>query len=78
MGELRPPEPEIVRDIFRQKMEAAIKGVLQAVDSKMNPQYFAPAVTAQKAVLPGPVPGPRSSVSPRVQSTHSVKVAGKQ
>ena len=69
---------EIVRDIFLLKMEADVKGVLQAVDTEMNPQYFAPAVSAQKAVPPGPVPGAEGSVSPRVQSTHSVRLPAKQ
>ena len=65
---------EIVRDLFRQKMEADVKGVLQAVQTDMNSQYFAPAVSAQKTLPPGPVPGVKAPVSPRVQTTHSVKL----
>jgi len=66
---------EIVRDIFRQKMEADVKGVLQSVQADMNQQYFAPAVTAQPAALPGPVAGKSSGAAgARVQSTHSVKL----
>jgi hypothetical protein len=66
---------EIVRDIFRQKMEADVRGILQSVQADMNQQYFAPAVTAQPAALPGPVPGKSSGAAgARVQSTHSVKL----
>jgi PPIC-type PPIASE domain len=68
---------EIVRDIFRQKMEADVKGVLQSVQADMNQQYFAPAVTAQPAALPAPIPGKNSKSGPagaRVQSTHSFKL----
>jgi hypothetical protein len=68
---------EIVRDLFRQKMEADITGVLKSVQADMNQQYFAPAVTAQPVALPGPVPGKSSTsgaTGSRVQSTHSVKL----
>ncbi len=68
---------EIVRDIFRQKMDAAVKGVLQSVQADMNQQYFAPAVTAQPAALPVPAraKSPSSAAAgSRVQSTHSVKL----
>ncbi len=66
---------EIVRDIFRQKMEVDVKGVLQSVQADMNQLYFAPAVTAQPAALPGPIPGKSSAAAgARVQSTHSVKL----
>jgi hypothetical protein len=68
---------EIVRDIFRQKMEADVRGVLNSVQADMNQQYFAPSITAQPAALPGPVPGRSSNSGPagaRVQSTHSVKL----
>ena len=65
---------DIVRDIFRQKMESDVKGILQSVQADMNQQYFAPAVTAQPAALPGPVAGKSSGAGARVQSTHSVKL----
>ena len=67
---------EIVRDIFRQKMEADVKGALQSVQPDLNQQYFAPAAMAQPpALLPTAAPG-KSSATPgtRVQSTHSVKL----
>jgi hypothetical protein len=68
---------EIVRDIFRQKMEDDVKGVLQSVKSDMNQQYFGPAVTAQPLMLPVGTSSKNSASSahgPRVQSTHSVKL----
>ena len=68
---------EIVRDIFRQKMEDDVKGVLQSVKSDMNQQYFGPTVTAQPLTLPMATPGKNSASAahgPRVQSTHSVKL----
>jgi hypothetical protein len=58
-------------------METDLKGVLQAVQAEMNPQYFASAVTAQKGVPPGPVPGIHAPVSGRVQTTHSLKLPPK-
>ncbi len=67
---------EIVRDIYKQKMEAAIKGVLQSVQAEFNDQYFAPAITAQPAELSGKPPGaaPATHSAPRVQSNRSVKL----
>jgi len=68
---------EIVRDIFRQKMEADVKGAFQSVKSDMNQQYFGPAVTAQPLTLPVSNTGKNSASTahgPRVQSTHSTKL----
>jgi hypothetical protein len=68
---------EITRDIFRQKMEADIQGVLQSVKADMNQQYFAPAITPQPAALPNAQPGkaiPSNNAGSRSQSTHSVKL----
>jgi hypothetical protein len=68
---------EITRDIFRQKMEADIQGVLQSVKAEMNQQYFAPAITQQPAALPTLQPGkavPPNFPGSRAQSTHSVKL----
>ncbi len=66
---------EIVRDIFRQKMEADVKGTLQSVQSDLNQQYFAPAAMAQPpALLPTAAPGKSSAPGTRIQSTHSVKL----
>lgn len=68
---------EITRDIFRQKMEADIQGVLQSVKADMNQQYFAPAITPQPAALPTVPPGkaiPSNTTGSRSQSTHSVKL----
>ena len=66
---------EIVRDIFRQKMEADVKGTLQAVQPDLNQQYFAPAAMSQPPALPPAAPV-KNSATPgaRVQSTHSVKL----
>ena len=67
---------EIVRDIFRQKMEADVKGALQAVQPDLNQQYFAPVAMAQPpALLPTAAPG-KSSAPPRhTRAVHAQREA---
>jgi parvulin-like peptidyl-prolyl cis-trans isomerase-like protein len=50
---LQQAKGEIVRDIFRQKMEGAVSGVLQSVKTEYNEQYFGPAPSAQPLAKPG-------------------------
>jgi hypothetical protein len=64
---------EVVTAIYRQKMEGAVKGVLQSVKTELNDQYFA------KPTAPRPLPTSGTTVpgsnqgSKRMQSSHSVK-----
>jgi hypothetical protein len=63
---------EIVQDIYRMKMEASVKGVLQSVKTDYNDQYFAPPPAPRPLPATGQAPvtgsGPR-----RMQSSRSVK-----
>jgi len=64
---------EIVRDIYRKKMEAAVKGTLQSVKPEFNDQYFAPP----SALRPLPVKGEAQqtgSGAHRIRPSHSVKM----
>ncbi len=68
---------EIVRDLFREKMEEEMKATLQPVKIEMNDHYFAPAATpAPPAGFPNLTrPGKdRAAGSSRLQSTRSVKL----
>jgi PPIC-type PPIASE domain len=68
---------EIVRDLFRQKMEEEMRATLQPVKIEMNDHYFAPAATpAPPAGFPDLMrPGKDTSAgSSRLQSTRSVKL----
>jgi hypothetical protein len=69
---------EIIRDLFRQKMEAEMDSTLKPVKIEMNDRYFAPAGTtpAHASGLPDltrPGTGAANGVG-RVQSTRSVKL----
>src|SRR6476660_3888321 len=70
---------EVVTAIYRQKMEGAVKGVLQSVKAELNDQYFAKP-TAPRPLptsgtpTPGANPGSNSPGSKRMQSSHSVKL----
>ena len=60
---------EIIRDIYKARMEAAIKDTLGGVHTEFNNQYFAPAATtvAPGSLPPGsmnPAPGGRVQVLP--------------
>jgi parvulin-like peptidyl-prolyl isomerase len=64
---------EIVRDLYQQKMEVAVKGTLRSVKTEYNDQYFAPPSTPR----PLPVQGqaPVSATGKRgLQSSRSVKL----
>jgi len=62
---------EVVTAIYRQKMEVAVKGLLQSEKADFNDQYFAPVNVARPLPTGGkPVPG---SGSKRMQSSRSVK-----
>jgi len=74
MYTLEQVKGEIVRDIFRQKMEADVKGVLSSVRSDFNSHYFAPSPTQRSTVSLDSPAGTKTSASPRVQSTHSMKL----
>lgn len=68
---------EIVRDLFREKMDGEMKTTLQPVKIEMNSHYFAPAtVPAPSSGLPDLTrPGKGvTPAAPRSQSTHSVKL----
>lgn len=69
---------EIIRDLFRQKMEQEMDSTLKPVKIEMNDRYFAPAETTPKPAsgLPDLArPGKSaSSAGGRMQSTHSVKL----
>jgi PPIC-type PPIASE domain len=65
---------EVVTAIYRQKMEVAVKGVLQSVKTDLNDQYFAqPTVPRPLPTSGKPVPGANPG-SKRMQSSHSVKL----
>ena len=69
---------EIIRDLFRQKMEEEMNSTLKPVKIEMNDRYFAPAGTTPTPAsgLPGLTrPGKATGAgSSRVQSTHSIKL----
>jgi hypothetical protein len=47
---------EIVRDLYQQKMEVAVKGTLRSVKTEYNDQYFAPPSTPRPLPVLGQVP----------------------
>jgi parvulin-like peptidyl-prolyl cis-trans isomerase-like protein len=65
---------EVVTAIYRQKMEGAVKGVLQSVKTELNDQYFAKPTSPRPLPTSGtPAPGANPG-SKRMQSSHSVKL----
>ncbi len=64
---------EIVRELYQQKMEAAVKGVLQSVKTEFNDQYFAPPSTPRPLPVKGEAPV-KGSGTHRMQSARSVKL----
>jgi PPIC-type PPIASE domain len=64
---------EIVRELYQQKMEVAVKGVLQSVKTVFNDQYFAPPSTPRPLPVKGEAPVKGSSMH-RMQSARSVKL----
>ncbi|HET9838680.1 MAG TPA: peptidylprolyl isomerase [Candidatus Angelobacter sp.] len=64
---------EIVRDIYQQKMEVAVKGALQSAKTEFNDQYFAPRSTPR--ALPVKGEAPQKGLGPhRLRPSHSVKL----
>jgi hypothetical protein len=71
---------EIVRDIYQNKMEIAVKGVLQSVKAEFNDQYFAPPSTPRALPTQGQTPKPGTNAR-RMNSSRSVQLSpssGKQ
>lgn len=69
---LEQSKGEVVTLIYRQKMEAAVKNVLQAVKTDFNDKYFLSPTQARPLQTTGtPVPG---SGSKRMQSSRSMKL----
>ncbi len=71
---LEQAKGEIVRDLYRQKMEVSVKGALQAVKTEFNEQYFAPPTAPQ------PITKPRagSAKTPSSRSTVAPPISGKK
>jgi hypothetical protein len=66
---------EIVRDLYRQKMDTAVNEALGSVKTDFNDQYFAPRSAGPAPGALGPERVPGKSAPSRVQSTsHSVKL----
>jgi hypothetical protein len=67
---------EIIRDLFREKMEEEMKSTLQPVKIEMNDRYFAPAAAPVTTSGLPDLNGPRKSGTgnSRVQSTRSTKL----
>jgi parvulin-like peptidyl-prolyl isomerase len=64
---------EIVRDLYQQKMEVAVKGTLRSVKTEYNDQYFAPPSTPRPLPVQGQAPA--SATGKRgLQSSRSVKL----
>ncbi|HEY3768376.1 MAG TPA: peptidyl-prolyl cis-trans isomerase [Candidatus Angelobacter sp.] len=64
---------EIVRELYQQKMELAVKGTLHAVKTEFNNQYFAPPSTPRALPVEGKTPAPGTGKR-RMQPSHSVKL----
>jgi hypothetical protein len=64
---------EIVRELYQQKMELAVKGTLHAVKTEFNNQYFAPPSTPRALPVEGKAPAPGTGKR-RMQPSRSVKL----
>jgi hypothetical protein len=64
---------EIVRELYQQKMELAVKGTLHSVKSEFNDQYFAPPSMPRALPVEGKAPAPGTGKH-RMQPSRSVKL----
>jgi hypothetical protein len=64
---------EIVRDIYQQKMEVAVKGALRSVKAEFNDQYFASPSSPRALPVQGEAPQ-KGSGTHRLQPSRSVKL----
>lgn len=65
---------EIVRDLFKQKMDVTMNGVLGSVKADLNDQYFAPKPAGPPPPNAPPRPVTGKGAPSRTQGTHSVKL----
>ena len=64
---------EIVRELYQQKMELAVKGTLHSVKTEFNDQYFAPPSMPRALPVEGKAPATGTGKH-RMQPSRSVKL----